>query len=75
MKNEFSRCPHCKSLKSSSWVYECSKCGRIMCYYDDGIFGLNNSGCWKGDRCPDCASHRKKDGIEIIKAIGIIYNR
>jgi hypothetical protein len=74
MKNEFSRCPHCKEVNNGAWVYECNNCGRIMCY-NEGVFGFNKVGCWKNDRCPDCASHRKKDGVEIIKAIGIIYKR
>lgn len=74
MKNEYSRCPHCKKIINGAWVYECSNCGRIMCY-SDGYFGFGKDGCWKNDRCPDCASHRKKDGVEIIKAIGIVYKR
>ena len=75
MKNEFIKCPSCPNKKSGSWVYECNNCGYFMCYYDDGVFGWNNAGCWKGDRCPSCATLKKKDGVEIIKAIGKIYCR
>ena len=77
MGTQFNKCPnsHCDNTKNGSWVYECSNCGHLMCYYDDGLFVTKIYGCWKGDRCPNCASHKKEDGIEIIKAIGKIYSR
>ena len=75
MKHEFSRCPHCKDVNNGAWVYECSNCSRIMCY-NEGILGFNKVGCWKTPgRCPDCASPREKNGVEIIKAIGNVYKR
>jgi len=71
MGNEFIECPTCKKAKNGSTLYECSNCGHLMCYYSDGLPFSSSYGCWKGDRCPNCASHKKDN----IQAIGKIYTR
>lgn len=75
MNNEFISCPGCGKSHNGATLYECGHCGYFMCYYTDGLFGWNDKGCWKGDRCPRCASDKRKNGVEIIKPVGRVFKR
>ncbi len=75
MENEYIKCPGCKKSINGATLYECQNCGNLMCFYSSGLPLSSSKGCWKSDRCPNCASHRKVDEIAIIKPIGKIYSK